>query len=223
MGLDLSNMIPCELRKHGICTFMLEKLTLPMMGTPAVCNYFCPSLDGPQSPSFNGDAEKFLEAMIRRGTGNLFRKVLDRGPQEFYIPKLSDEFWRQVNEIADAYQATLNLAGSAICKGLEPKDIDVLLGFDEIDNRAVDALNNLKGKRTEIDGYQVDWSIIKHGDTPLFPLIDIEAKTLRASVWFVVEGSSVDDLEVEIAEHPLDHLMPQLLELSQGCDCGGSS
>jgi hypothetical protein len=213
---------PCDLRKHGVCTFMLETLTLPMMGTPSVCNYFCPRLDGPTSPRFNGEGRAFLKAMIRRGTGLLFRKVIDRGPCFYRLPDLTENIWRQLREVADLYQCKLYLAGSAICDGIEPSDLDVVLGFDDIDDRAVSTVVNLADKRPTIDGIKMDWCCRRNDLPPLFPQIDVEGMRLIGSVWFFMDGSEVaDDLDIEIDDHPLDYLMPELLAEMQDCGCTG--
>lgn len=224
MKVSLSQLNDCHLRRGGICEYMVKYMNLPIRGGPAVCNYFCPSTDGPQSDNFQEGSPEFFRAMIRRGTGHLFRKILDRGPQIYRIPDLPGTVWSKLTSISDKYGARLWLTGSSICKNIDPLDLDVILAFSDFSHVPSDLIERLNRDFSQIETYKMDWGYALANTAPLFPVIDVESKTLLGSIWFIPDDSSVEGVSVNISEHPLDSIMPDLIEQSQGCSgCSKSS
>lgn len=209
-NIKLTQLEPCEHRVGKICPTLLENTNLSFHCYPAICNIFCPKTDGPRSPYFRRGSANLTELVLNRTNYLILVKAAGRGPVTYQLTK-------QAQRILEALQpyvpkgARLLLGGSVIHDQWSGNDVDVIIEFERLDEKAVEIWEKLRSSNLVIEDVAVDWMPRREGSPALFPVLDPDLKIVSGCPPLLHPESRGKGVDLIDSEHPIKPNLPHII------------
>lgn len=228
-NVSLTVLPDCQRRTEGgVCRYISDAYNLGYRPAPAVCNYFCHKRYGPEGEGHH-DRIRFLKEVGRRSLYGMLDKCHQRHPLVYSYDGEQEARYAHIRAFAEANGYDVMIGGSAIIKGIEARDLDIVLRSSEPwtlhDRFLLDPPEGMTADELRRDG--LDVFVTDTSSALLYPSIDFETRTLYVARWYRdYYGVRHDETirGVEVVRHPLDAFMPEFVRDAtskrRAC-CGG--